>query len=94
MSFVVANNEDANRIVYNPEEKMERKSRKVSASNIPRSDPERFRTLRRLFNNESKLPIELVGQGSGRHVFVVLHDPGDVSINFGMENDPHQLRRR
>ncbi len=55
MSLVMTHNQDANRILYDSEEKMEREPWKISAPNVPGANAERFGLLRCSIDNGDKI---------------------------------------
>src|SRR5712672_1815486 len=73
---------------------MEQKTTKINSSNIPLTNRERFRPLRRLYHEISQLDIEFIRKFRCRYFLVIGHDRIDIRINLRMKDEPHQVSRR
>src|SRR5258705_8859119 len=90
----VMTNDHANGVVHYSKKKMVRKTTKINSPNIPLTNRQGFRPLRRLYHEMPQLRIEFFCKFRCRYSLVIGHDRIDIRINLRMKDEPHQVSRR
>src|SRR5437879_7562003 len=94
MPAVMTNDQNANGVTHYSKNKMVRKTTKINSPNVPFTNRERFRPLRRLYHEMPQLGIEFICKFRCRYFLVIGHDRIDIRINLRMKDEPHQVSRR
>ncbi len=91
---MVSHDKNSHDIPNDTKQEMIREALQVYAAEIALADCKRFRPFRRLPHVISQLGVKFVGELPRRNPFIVTHDLVDIRINFRMQDEAHQVRRR
>ncbi len=78
----------------NAEQEMIGKAPEVCSAEIAIQNGERFRPFGSLLHVVSQLGVKFIGELRCRKSLIISHDLLDIRINFRMEDETHQVRRR
>ena len=85
---VMSNNQNANSILLDTKEKIERKSVQIHSSEIAPSYIVFFRFAGRVLNKQSKFRIKVVGKMNAANPLVIIHDCINLRKYSRMEYNP------
>src|SRR2546425_814139 len=95
VSAVMADDQNANRITKNPEEKMIRKAAQIDPSEVTVANSVEFWPPGSVLEEITQLGIKFVRKFGSSYALVVLHDLIDVGVTLRVKDEPpHQVRRR
>ncbi len=91
---MVADDQDAYDAANDSKQKMVRKPIQIDAADVSFPNRKSFGSPGRFLNGSSQFCVEFIGQLTGRHPFVVVHDLFDIRSDFRMKDETHYFRRR